>query len=136
MIALRALLAGLALSSAVVGAWAALAPRSFHADFPGGGRHWVDRLGGYSEHLVTDVGGFYLAFTLLFAWAAVRPARALVLPLASAWALFSTIHLAWHSSHLGAFATGDAIAQTASLAITLAAALAVIALARRAGTRA
>ena len=136
MIALRVLLAALALSAVPVGAWAALAPRSFHADFPGGGRHWVDRVGAYSEHLVTDVGAFYLAFALLFAWAALRPARALVLPLACAWALFSTIHLAWHANHLEAFTTGDAIAQTVSLAITLAAALAVIALARRAGTRA
>jgi len=36
VIALRVLLAALALSAVPVGAWAALAPRSFHADFPGG----------------------------------------------------------------------------------------------------
>ncbi len=93
---LRAVLAALALSAAVPGAWAAAAPRSFYDGFPGAGRHWVDRLPAYSEHLVTDVGAFYLAFALLFAWAAARPARELVIPLAVAWSLFSTIHFAWH----------------------------------------
>lgn len=113
------------------GGWAALAPRSFYADFPGAGRHWVDRLGAYSEHLVTDVGAFYLAFTLLFAWAALRPARALVVPLTIAWAVFSTLHLVFHARHLEGFPASDAVAQTASLALVLALAIVTIALVRR-----
>ena len=116
---MRALLAALALSAAYPGAWATFAPRSFFAHFPGAGRHWTAGLPAYSEHLVTDVGAFYLAFALMFAWAAWRPSRELVVPLCSAFALFSAIHLAWHSAHLDGFATVDAVLQTASLAAVL-----------------
>ena len=63
---------------------------------------------------MTDVGAFYLAFALLFAWAAWRPSRELVVPVCSAFALFSAIHLAWHSAHLEGFATVDAVLETAS----------------------
>jgi hypothetical protein len=127
--AVRALLAFLALGAAVPGVWAVLAPRGFYDDFPGTG-HWVARLPAYSAHLTTDVGAFYLAFALLFAWAAARPERALVVPLCAAWALFSVLHLGWHAAHLDAFGTGDAVAEVASLAIVLAAPAAVIALLR------
>jgi hypothetical protein len=128
---LRALLAALSLSAAVPGAWATLAPRSFYRDFPGAGRHWVAELPPFNEHLVTDAGAFYLAFALLFAWAAWRPARALVVPLCAAWGLFSALHLGWHVSHLDGFSTADAVAQTASLALVLALAAGAAATARR-----
>lgn len=130
MMPLRLLLAALSAGAAVPGLWALLAPRSFYDDFPGTG-HWVARLPEYSEHLVTDVGAFYLAFALLFAWAAARPSRALVVPLAVAWALFSVAHLAWHAAHLGTFDTANAIAQTVSLVVVLGGALLAIVLARR-----
>jgi hypothetical protein len=127
--AVRALLAWLALSAAVPGAWAAAAPRSFYDDFPGTG-HWVATLPAYSAHLTTDVGAFYLAFALLFAWAAVRPDRALVVPLCVAWALFSALHLGWHAAHLDGLGTADAIGEIVSLALVLAAPLALVALVR------
>ena len=41
------------------------------------------------------------------------------MPVCSAFALFSAIHLAWHSAHLDGFATVDAVLQTASLAAVL-----------------
>jgi len=128
---MRALLAALAVSAAYPGAWATLAPRSFFADFPGAGRHWTAGLPAYSEHLVTDVGAFYLAFALMFAWAAWRPSRELVVPLCAAFALFSAIHLAWHSAHLDGFATFDAVAQTASLAAVLIASAGAAVVSRR-----
>jgi hypothetical protein len=56
-----------------------LVPRTFYDDFPFG-RAWVEMLPPYNEHLVSDVGGFYLGFALLFAWAAVSLHRALVVP--------------------------------------------------------
>lgn len=118
MTPLRVLLAALAGGAAIPGLWALFAPRSFYADFPGTG-HWVARLPEYSEHLVTDVGAFYLAFAVLFAWACARPSRALVVPVSVAWAVFSVAHLAWHSAHLGSFDTGNAIAQTVSLVVVL-----------------
>jgi hypothetical protein len=128
--ALRTVLAALAISAAVPGVWAVAGPRSFYADFPGAGRHWVDRLPAFSEHLVTDVGAFYLAFAVLFAWAAARPSRELVVPLAVAWSVFSAIHFAWHVSHLDGFPDEDAVAQTVSLALVLAGAALAVALSR------
>ena len=123
--AARGLLAWLAVAAAVPGAWATAAPRSFYADFPGTG-HWVALLPAYSPHLVADVGAFYLAFAGLFAWAAVRAERALVVPLCTAWAGFSVLHLAWHAAHLGAFGAADAAAELASLAAVVAAPAAVV----------
>ena len=128
---MRALLAALAVTAALPGAWATFAPRSFYDDFPGGGRHWVAELPAYNEHLVTDVGAFYLGFALLLAWAAWRPSRELVVPVCTAFALFSALHLAWHSAHLDGFATVDAVLQTGSLAAVLAASVGAVVLARR-----
>jgi hypothetical protein len=116
---MRALLAALGVSAAYPGAWATLAPHSFFTTFPGAGHHWTAALPGYNAHLVADVGAFYLAFALLFAWAAARPSRELVVPVATAFARFSAIHLAWHAAHLEGFSTTDAVAQTISLAAVL-----------------
>jgi len=128
---MRALLAALAVSAAYPGAWATFAPRSFYDTFPGAGRHWTAGLPAYSQHLVTDVGAFYLGFALLLAWAAARPSRELVVPACTAFALFSLLHLVWHSAHLEGFDTVDAVLQTASLAAVLVASLGAVALARR-----
>jgi hypothetical protein len=125
MTALRIAFAAIAASNLVIGLPAALAPRSFYDDFPLGAG-WVAELPAYNEHLTTDVGAFYLGFALLFAWAAWRPARALIVPLSLAWALTAAIHLVFHVTHLDGFGTTDAIAQTASLALVLAVPLATL----------
>jgi hypothetical protein len=127
---LRAALALLALSSAATGLPAVLVPRTFYDDFPFVAS-WVDRLPPYNEHLVTDVGGFYLAFAVLFAWAALRPARALVVPLCLAWAVAAALHLRFHLAHLDALPTGDAIAQSGGLALVLLLPLAALAALRQ-----
>lgn len=127
---MRVLLAALSLSAAVTGGWATFAPRSFYGDFPGAGHHWVSLLPAYNAHLISDVGAFYLAFALLFAWAAAKPARELIVPVATAFALFSAIHLGWHATHLDGFPTSDAVAQTISLAAVLIGSLAAAVLAR------
>ena len=121
---MRLLLALLAVSAAVPGAWGVVDPHGFYAAFPGGGHHWVDRLGAYDQHLVLDVGAFYLAFALLLAWAALRPSRELIVPACTAFALFSAIHLGFHAAHLRGFPTADAAGETASLALVLAGAVA------------
>jgi hypothetical protein len=127
---LRAVLGILAVSSAATGLPAALTPRRFYDDFPFVAS-WVDRLPPYNEHLVTDVGAFYLAFAVLFAWAAARPRRELVVPLCAAWALAAALHLRFHVAHLGVLGTADAIAQTAGLVLVLLLPLAAIAALRR-----
>jgi hypothetical protein len=132
-LALRAVLVALALSAAVPGLWATLAPHGFYDRFPGAA-HWVDRLPPYNAHLVSDVGAFYLGFAVLFAWSAARPHRALVLPACAAWAVFSAVHLAFHAMHLRGFDVMDAIGQTTSLAVVLVLPAAVWWLAREPST--
>lgn len=114
----RIALAILALSAASVGLPAALAPHAFYTDFPFLA-HWVDRIPPYNEHLVTDVGGLYLGFTVIFAWAAWKPEPTLVRAVCTAWLLTAALHLGFHATHLDNFGTVDAIAELASLAFLL-----------------
>lgn len=115
----RAALLILVVSTLAVGLPATFAPESFYGDFPFL-RHWVDLLPPYNEHLVTDVGGLYLGFAVLFAWAAKTLQPTLVRATCSAWLLAAAIHLFFHATHLENFSTGDAIAEIASLAFLLA----------------
>lgn len=114
----RAALAILLFSALLVGLPATLAPHAFYDGFPFV-RHWVDLLPPYNEHLVTDVGGLYLGFAALFAWAAWALQPTLVRAACAAWLLWAIIHLIFHISHLGPYDTGDAIAQLTSLAFLL-----------------
>lgn len=114
----RAALVLLFVSAASIGLIATLAPRTFYDDFPFVS-HWVDLLPPYNEHLVTDVGGLYLGFAVLFAWAARTLERTLVLAVCTAWLLTATLHLIFHASHLEGFSTADGIAEIASLALLL-----------------
>jgi len=97
---------------------AAVAPHSFYTSFPLG-RHWVELLPPYNEHLVTDVGGLYLGFAVLFAWGALTLQPVLVRASCCAWLLTEALHLGFHAAHLDGFDTGDAIAQLTSLAFLL-----------------
>jgi hypothetical protein len=115
---LRAALVLLSLSAAGVGLPATIAPHAFYDSWPLG-RSWVGALPAYNEHLVGDVGGFYLAFAVLFAWAALRPSRQLVVPLCVAWAVAAALHLVFHATHLDGLATGDAVAELAGLGFVL-----------------
>jgi hypothetical protein len=128
--AIRVVLGALAVSAVVPGVWATLAPHSFYTDFPGAA-HWVDRLPPDNEHLVTDAGGFYLAFAVLFTWAAVSLRRALVVPACVAWSVFSAVHLAYHATHLAPFPTADAVGEIAALAVVLALPIGVLMLLRQ-----
>jgi hypothetical protein len=109
----------LAAEAALVAVPALLAPRYFYDSFPLGAS-WVDLLPPYNQHLISDVGGFYLAFALLFAWAAIRLRRPLIVPLCIAWAIAALVHFVYHVTHLDGFDAADAIAQTVSLALVVA----------------
>lgn len=117
-LAARGALAILLVSALAVGLPATLAPHAFYDGFPFL-RHWVDLLPPYNEHLVSDVGGLYLGFAVLFGWAAWTLETTFVRALCTAWLLTAAIHLAFHAAHLGNFSTGDAIAELASLALLL-----------------
>ena len=60
------------------GFWAAFAPRSFYADFPGAGRHWISPDGPYNQHLIRDVGELNLALFVVVLAAAVTLSLPLV----------------------------------------------------------
>jgi hypothetical protein len=117
--AIRWAMALLAVSAAAVGLPATLTPHDFYSSWPLG-RSWVELLPPYNEHLIGDVGGFYVAFAILFAWAAVRPSRQLMVPLCVAWSVAAALHLVFHATHLDGFSTGDAIAEVGGLALVLA----------------
>ena len=117
----------LCVTSLWTGGWAYLAPRSFYDDFPGGGTNWVSLLPPFNEHLTTDVGGFYLAFGVLFGWAAVTLARALLAPLLTAYLLASLLHVGYHVTHLDGYSNADKVGQTLGFVILILVALALLA---------
>lgn len=114
----RVALLVLFLAALTIGLTATAVPRTFYDDFPFLTR-WVELLPPYNEHLVTDVGGLYLGFAVLFAWAARTLERTLVQAACVAWLLAATLHLFFHAGHLENFGTADAIAEIASLALLL-----------------
>jgi hypothetical protein len=108
----------LCLSAVSIGILAMAAPHTFYFDFPFFS-HWVDLLPPYNEHLTTDVGGLYLGFAVLFAWAATTLQPTLVRAGCCAWLLTETLHVAFHATHLDGFTTADGIEQMVSLAFLL-----------------
>jgi len=108
----------LVVPAVTIGLIATVVPHTFYDDFPFL-THWVDLLPPYNEHLVTDVGGLYLGFAVMFCWAAWTLERALIQAVCVAWLLTATLHLAFHATHLDRFGTADAIAEILSLALLL-----------------
>jgi hypothetical protein len=104
------------ISALTIGLTATVSPRSFYEDFPFLA-HWVDLLPPYNEHLVTDVGGLYLGFAVLFGWAAWTLERTLVRAVCVAWLLTAGLHLLFHAGHLDGFSTADAVGELASLGL-------------------
>ncbi|GIK76557.1 MAG: hypothetical protein EDQ89_12795 [Acidobacteria bacterium] len=116
--AFRVILGLLAAVQAVDGVYALLAPRSFYEDFPAG-RGWVEALPAYSEHLVRDVGGLFLATAVVLAAAAIWLERRLVLVALVSFLAFSVPHTTYHLFNLDGISTGDAIAEAVSLLLTV-----------------
>ena len=104
-----------AVVSSATGAYALATPRSFYDSVVG-----VDLLGSYNQHLLSDIGAFYLGFGVLFAWAAASLSRQLVWAVCAAWSLTQLLHFSYHALHLEGFSPSAAIAQTVGLAAMLA----------------
>jgi hypothetical protein len=83
-----------------VGVWAEFFPRSFYASIPGFGLHWISMNGAYDEHLIRDVGSFYLALTATSIAGTIGrtaiPGRVAGL----GWTVFGVFHFAYHITHL------------------------------------
>lgn len=102
---------------ALVGFWAAFAPRSFYSDFPGGGRHWISTDGPFNEHLVRDVGELSLALLIVLGAAAVTMAIPLVRAALVAVIVNGGLHVVYHARHLDMYSSSDATAIMVSLGL-------------------
>ena len=117
--AVRVLVIVLCVFDAVVGVWALFFPRAFYDGFPGLSLHWISPLGPYSAHLVTDVGGAYLALLALLALA-VRSGHRSTIRIALVVSLVQAVpHLIWHATHLEMFAALDAVTLVVALALAV-----------------
>ena len=81
---------------ALVGFWAAFAPRSFYTDFPGAGRHWISPDGPYNQHLIRDVGELNLALLVVVVAAAVTLSLPLVRAALVATLVNGVLHVVYH----------------------------------------
>ncbi len=109
---------------ALVGFWAAFAPRSFYVDFPGTGRHWISADGPYNEHLVRDVGELNLALLAVLVAALITMSMPVVRAALVAVIVNGVLHVVYHARHLDLFSSSDGAAVIGSL--VLAPALAVV----------
>jgi hypothetical protein len=126
-------LAYLAVGYALVGFWAAFAPRSFYTDFPGAGRHWISPDGPYNQHLIRDVGELNLALLVVVAAAAVTLSLPLVRAALVATLVNGVLHVVYHLGHVDMFSSGDQVAIIGSLVLAPVVAL-VLLVAVRGGT--
>lgn len=91
----------LVVSNVFPGVWAAFWPQAFYASFPhfGLGLRWVATDGPYNEHLIRDVGAFFLSVSVLPLLALLRPRLVAVHAVPWCLLLFNGLHLAYHVSH-------------------------------------
>jgi len=113
---IKASLAILAFAALSVGLPAAFAPETFYEDYPFF-TAWINLLPPYNEHLITDVGGLYTGFGVMFVWSLIRPSRQLILPLCVGWFVVQILHFAFHISHLEGFTTTETASQTIGLLV-------------------
>ena len=123
----RATLIQLGVIQGALGFYALFFPRSFYEDFPLG-LNWVEALPAYSEHLVRDVGGLFLATAVILIAASIRLERRWVVVSLVAFLAFSLPHTVWHAFNLEPYSTGNAIANIVTLAVTVLLPLGVLAL--------
>ncbi len=114
----------LGISSAVIGVWAAVFPRSFYLHFPGGGHAWVAADGPYNEHLVRDVGQLNLGFAILLGALALAAGlaahRGTAVAVLTAYLVPAVLHFTYHMAHLGLYGTADAAGNVISLGLAVA----------------
>ncbi|WP_156757169.1 hypothetical protein [Actinokineospora pegani] len=111
----RGLLVVFAVSAIGIGVWCYFAPAHWYATFPGFGLTWLPVLGPFNEHLVADVGAFYLGFGVLSLVAARRPADTVLA--GWGWVVFSVLHLVYHLRHLHMYSLRDQVLNVVVLSL-------------------
>jgi hypothetical protein len=117
-VAVRVSLILLCANSVMLGAFAYFAPRAFYDDYPFFA-HLVERIPPYNEHLTSDVGGLYLGFAVVLAWAAWKLQPDLVRAVSAGFLALAGLHLLFHATHLEGFGEVDGIAEILALALLL-----------------
>jgi hypothetical protein len=117
---LRIGLAFLAATNIFTGFWASVDPEGWWESFPGFGHAWIIGFGSYNEHLVRDVGGFFLAFGILFALAAIFLEKRFAGATMLAWLFFAAPHLAFHMRNRGNLSSSDNLLSLEALALEVA----------------
>ena len=117
----------LALTPLFVGAGTLFFPHAFYGDFPPGSRHWVDRLGPYNEHLLTDFGGALLGQAAVLLLAAWWLDRRVVIAALVASMVQSTAHFGYHLTTTGAYSTSDNVASMLGLVFSVVLSVALLA---------
>lgn len=111
----------------IVGIWALAFPVEFYGAFPGCGRTWVSVDGPYNEHLVRDVGGFFLGTGILAALGLFRPHSVQPRVVGLSTIAFNFPHLVYHYSKLSLFSSPiDQIGNAVALGLALIASIVLI----------
>lgn len=109
-----------------MGIWAYFAPRHWYDNFPGMGLRWLPAFGPYNEHFCKDVGAMYLALTLLSLLTMVHVTNTTLRnATGSAWVVFNLLHGIYHATMLHMLSPRDAILNTVTLSVVLAASFAL-----------
>jgi hypothetical protein len=111
----------------IPGGWAASAPESFYTDFPKIRSAWVSSDGPFNEHLIRDVGAFFLALGVLAALAAISGRMTAARLAGVAWLVFGAVHAAYHFTHLHVYSESiDQLLNIVSMVGSIALAMAVL----------
>ncbi|GAB2568995.1 hypothetical protein [Spirosoma areae] len=115
----RAILLYFMLANTVPGIWALFMPQAFYNHFPGFGRTWIAIDGPYSEHLIRDVGAFFLSLTALCWLTLLRPHLVTVRATAICLLVFNVPHLWYHLNHLHRLPRIDQVGTVGSLSLSV-----------------
>lgn len=119
---LRAGLIVLAAANLVPGVWAYLFARSFYDDVP-----TVSADPPFNQHLMSDVGAFFLALGVVLVAAAIVMEHRLIRAALASFLTFAVLHLVFHATHLSGMSRAGATGLVIALAVE--AALAAVLLA-------
>lgn len=114
----RVTLLYLVLVHAFPGVWALSMPQAFYHHFPGFGLVWVAIDGPYNEHLIRDVGGFFIALAALCLLTLIRPRWVAVRATAICLLMFNGPHLWYHLQHLHMLPPIERVALASTLSLT------------------
>ena len=116
---IQATLLYLIVANSVPGVWALFMPRDFYDSFPGFGRTWVAVDGPYNEHLIRDVGAFFLALATLCLLTLTLPRLITVRATAICLLVFNVPHLLYHLTHLHMLPVIDQIGNVVTLTMSV-----------------